>query len=51
MIGTLRGQGRSSGIAVERRQGFVWTVRNGLAVRYAWFNEPAEALAAARVSR
>jgi ketosteroid isomerase-like protein len=47
VIGVLRGQGQSSGIAVERRQGYVWTVRDGRAVRFAWFNDPTDALAAA----
>ena len=47
VIGALRGEGQSSGIAVERRQGYVWTIRDGKAVRFAWFNDPAPALEAA----
>ena len=47
VIGVLRGQGHSSGISVERRQGYVWTIRDGKAVRFAWFNDPAPALEAA----
>ena len=47
VIGVLRGHGQSSGIAVERRQGYVWTIRDGKAVRFAWFNDPDAALAAA----
>lgn len=51
VIGVLRGRGQSSGIAVERRQGYVWTIRDGRAVRMAWFNDAEEALEAAGLSR
>lgn len=44
VIGTLRGRGYGSGIAVERRQGYVWRIRDGKAIRFQWFNDPAEAL-------
>jgi hypothetical protein len=30
----------------EARQGYVWTVEGGRAVRFEWFNRPEEALAA-----
>ena len=46
VIGTGRGTG-SSGVEIARRQGYVWTVKDGLAVRFQWFNDPAEALEAA----
>jgi ketosteroid isomerase-like protein len=49
VIGTLRGRGRGSGIEAERQQGYVWTLRNGKAVRFQWFNSPGEALEAAGV--
>jgi uncharacterized protein len=45
VIGVARGTG-ASGIEAQWRQGYVWTVRNGLAVRFRWFNDPAEALKA-----
>src|SRR5215207_2974946 len=48
VIATMRGQGSASGVAVERRHGSVWTIRDGKAVRFQWFNEPEEALEAAR---
>jgi uncharacterized protein len=51
VIGMLRGQGQSSGISVEQQQGYVWTVRDGRAVRFAWFNSAEEALEAAGISR
>jgi uncharacterized protein len=47
VIATLRGRGRGSGADVERRQGYVWTIREGKAVRFEWFNDPAKALGAA----
>ena len=47
VIGTLRGVGQGSGIDVERRQGYLWTIRDGKAVRFQWFNDPSEALEAA----
>lgn len=47
VIGTLRGTGRSSRISIDRRQGYVWTIRDGKAVRFEWFNDPEEALWAA----
>jgi ketosteroid isomerase-like protein len=46
VIGIARGTG-ASGVNVEWRQGYVWTVRDGKAVRFQWFNDPAEALEAA----
>lgn len=49
VIGTLRGRGRGSGIAVERRQGYVWTIQDGKATRFRWFNDPSDALEAAGV--
>jgi ketosteroid isomerase-like protein len=47
VIGTLHGSGRGSGAEVHRRQGYVWTIRDGKAVRFEWFNDHADALAAA----
>lgn len=45
VIGTARGTG-ASGVQAQWRQGYVWTVRDGRAVRFQWFNHPSEALAA-----
>ena len=49
VIGTLHGVGRGSGIDVGRRQGYLWTIRDGKAIRFQWFNDPAEALVAAGI--
>lgn len=45
VIGTARGTA-ASGIEAQWRQGYVWTVRDGVAVRFRWFNDPTEALEA-----
>ena len=45
VIGIARGTS-ASGIEAQWRQGYVWTVREGKAVRFRWFNDPDEALEA-----
>ena len=47
VIGMLRGVGQGSGVDVGRRQGYLWTIRDGKAVRFQWFNNPAEAFESA----
>jgi ketosteroid isomerase-like protein len=47
VIARVTGKGRSSGFPVDRRQGYVWTVRDGQAVRFQWFNDPGDARRAA----
>ena len=46
VIATLHGRGTGSGLEVARRQGYVWTIHDGKAVRFRWFNEPRRALEA-----
>ena len=41
--------GRGSGVRIEGEQGYVWTVRDGQAVRFRWFQSHREALEAAGV--
>jgi uncharacterized protein len=43
VIGMARGTS-ASGVEAQWRQGYVWTVRDGRAVCFRWFNQPAEAL-------
>jgi|SRR5215216_4160291 len=50
VIATMRGHGRSSGVAIERRHGSVWTIRDGKAARFQWFYEPDHALEAVGLS-
>lgn len=45
VIGIARGTS-ASGVEAQWRQGYVWTVREGQAVRFRWFNDPKEALEA-----
>jgi ketosteroid isomerase-like protein len=45
VIGTARGTA-ASGVEAQWRQGYVWTVREGKAIRFRWFNRPEEALEA-----
>jgi ketosteroid isomerase-like protein len=45
VIATVRGTS-VSGIKAQWRQGYVWTIRAGKAIRFRWFNQPNEALEA-----
>ena len=47
VLARLSARGRASGVALVRRDGMVWTVRGGKAVRLDYFNRPADALEAA----
>jgi len=49
VLATLHGRGRGSGAEVERRQGYVWTLRDGKAIRFEWFNSPDAAMKAAGI--
>ena len=50
VIATIVGRGSGSGIETQSRQGYIWTIADGKAVRFKWFNDPAEALEAAGLS-
>jgi ketosteroid isomerase-like protein len=41
------GSGRGSGVPVAGEHGYVWTVRDGVAVRFRWFQSHREALESA----
>jgi ketosteroid isomerase-like protein len=49
VIGVARGTS-ASGVKAQWRQGYVWTVRDGKAIRFRWFNQPGEALDAVGLS-
>jgi ketosteroid isomerase-like protein len=49
VIGIARGTS-DSGLEAQWRQGYVWTVRDGKAIRFRWFNDPDEALKAVGLS-
>jgi ketosteroid isomerase-like protein len=46
---TLHEGGPDGDADLERRQGYVWTLRDGKAIRFEWFADPDEALRAAGV--
>ncbi len=48
VLGRYTASGGASGIPLEGEHGYVWTIRNGLAVRFQWFQAHSEALDAAR---
>jgi ketosteroid isomerase-like protein len=50
VIATIRARGVRSQAATEQRQGYVWTVRDGKAIRFRWFNDPRQALEAVGLS-
>ena len=43
--------GRGSGVPLEGEHGYVWTVRDGQAVRFQWYQSHREAYEAAGVTR
>jgi uncharacterized protein len=43
VIGVARGTA-ASGVEAQWRQGYVWTVQEGRAIRFRWYNDPVEAL-------
>ena len=47
VLATFIARGASSGARREHDEGYVWTVRDGKAVGFQWFNDPAKALKAA----
>jgi ketosteroid isomerase-like protein len=49
VLGRYTASGGASGISLEGEHGYVWTVRDGIAVRFRWFQSHAEALEAAGV--
>lgn len=46
VIAVVHAVGRASGVPIEWHHGYLWTIRDGKAVRFRWFNDPAQALAA-----
>ena len=45
-----RARGRGSGVEIEGSESALWTLRDGMVVRYAWFHDPTDALEAAGLS-
>lgn len=47
VLARYTGSGRGSGVPVAGEHGYVWTVQDGVAVRFRWFQSHREALEAA----
>ena len=47
VLATFTARGRTSGVQRHHEDGYVWTVRDGKAVSFEWFNDPTKALEAA----
>jgi hypothetical protein len=50
VIARLTGRASGSGVEIDTQQGYIWTVRDGVAVRFRWFRRPHEALEGAGLS-
>jgi|SRR5436190_20597781 len=50
VVAKIRGRGRGSGLETQWSQGYVWTIEDGKAIRFRWFNDPGEALEAAGIT-
>ena len=50
VIARITGTGKGSGVDIDWKQGYIWTVRDGKAVRFRWFTKPEQALEAAGLS-
>jgi len=50
VIASIRGRGVRSQAVADQRQGYVWTLRDGKAIRFRWFNDPRQALEAVGLS-
>src|SRR6266576_4436603 len=51
VLATYTARGRTSGVQRENEDAYVWTVRDGRAVSFQWFSDPADALNAVRLAR
>ena len=49
VLGRYTASGGASGIELEGDHGYVWTVKDGVAVRFRWFQSHTEALEAAGI--
>ena len=47
VLGRYTASGGVSGVSLEGDHGYVWTIRDGLAVRFQWYQDHGEALKAA----
>ena len=50
VLARITGRGRTSGVDIDWRQGYIWTIQGGKAIRFRWFSTPEQALDAAGLS-
>ncbi len=50
VLARLTGTSRGARVPIEREQGYVWTIRDGKAIRFRWFSTASEALEAVGLS-
>jgi ketosteroid isomerase-like protein len=50
VLAQFTASGRGSGVPLSGEHGYVWTVRDGQAVRFQWFRSHAQALEAAGIT-
>jgi ketosteroid isomerase-like protein len=46
VLATITGTSRGAGVPIDREHGYVWTVADGQAIHFRWFNTPGQALEA-----
>ena len=46
VVAKLTGTSRGARVPIEREQGYVWTIRDGKAIRFRWFNTASKAFEA-----
>jgi ketosteroid isomerase-like protein len=51
VLARITGTSREAGVPIAREHGYVWTVRNGKATRFRWFNTAGEALEAVGLTK
>jgi ketosteroid isomerase-like protein len=51
VVATITGTSKGAGVPISREHGYVWTIRDGKAIRFRWFNSGAEAFEAAGLAR
>jgi ketosteroid isomerase-like protein len=50
VLATITGKSREAGVPIDLEHGYIWTIRDGQAVRFRWFRTHAEALEATRLA-
>jgi ketosteroid isomerase-like protein len=51
VVATITGTSKGAGVPISREHGYVWTIRDGRAIRFRWFHSGLEAFEAAGLAR